>query len=89
MTLHKAIEAARGALKMASDNEFPMAKGKIRKSIYDNAISTLPAKPLSEGEILRVIYPKLDEMKEWETAQARTIIRTLRDTDHLYVAEGE
>lgn len=91
MTLHKAIEAAREALKMASDNEFPMAKGKLRKSIYDQALSTIPAKPMSEEEVATkirdILIENVDDSSSVLNVVTYDIIRALRDIGVLYCSE--
>lgn len=84
MTLHKSIEAARKALISISN------RGNKNKTLALTALSTLPAKPMTEEEIVTVILNNLhDGMNtELEIRQARSTIRALRDAGVLYV-EGE
>lgn len=99
MTLHKSIEAARGALKEAHgdaeyrhalsiiDGETASNQGmKAKKArMYQKALSTLPTEPPTEEEIFNKLHPFI----LIDALEARQVIRALRDAGLLYVKEEE
>ena len=88
MTLHKAIEAARGKLRRG----ISMESAEMKHAFMCEALSTLPAKPMSEEEIALVIKPWITGVGanlDLRLACCADNIRALRDAGVLYVEEKE
>lgn len=85
MTLHKAIEAAREALLTVATKK-PTIHG--TPSICREALSTLPAKPMSEDEIMNILRKEFDITAHDDSDETFIrCIRALRDAGVLYVEE--
>lgn len=102
MTLQKAIDAAREALIKYKEREFNTYDSLAchehnPRSFYMEmfnetpavtALSTLPAKPMSEDEIAELITKCRKASNYSSTGTSLYIIRALRDAGCLYVAES-
>lgn len=93
MTLHKAIEAARNGLTIAEDFMKDKNVPSFGYQVVKQALSALPAKPMSEDEIATkirdILIENVDDSSSVLNVVSYDIIRALRDAGVLYVEEKE